>query len=88
MMKRLGEVLEKVSQHRIQRRTAEQIVDIPVLVVFSQDRAQQRFVEQNIENPSDEPIPQIVEESVEVVKTVFQERLSERICEQDPCSVQ
>ena len=73
-----------VFQNKIQRRTAEQIVDMPfpkmeeepVFKVFSQDRVH------NIEYPADEPISQIMKERVEVVKTVFQDLISERICEQ------
>ena len=60
MMEQLREVPEMVSQDRIQRRTAEQIVDVPVSKVFSEFRVRQRFVEQNIENPVDEPISQIM----------------------------
>ena len=77
MMEQLGEVPEMVSQGRIQRRTAEQIVDMPVFKIFSRDRVRLRFVQQNIEKPVNEPIPQIVEESVGVVKTVFQKGISE-----------
>ena len=46
---------------------------------FSQDRVQQRNVEPNIEIPVDASISQIVEESVEIVETVLQERISESI---------
>ena len=69
-------------RNRIQRRTAELIGGMPVFKDYSQDRVQQRFVEQNIENPVDESTSQIMEERVEVVTTVFQERISERICYQ------
>ena len=60
MREQLWEVPKMVSQDRIQRRTAEQIVDVPIFKVFSQDRFRQRSVKQNVENP--------VEEGVEVVK--------------------
>ena len=47
-------------KNRIQRRTAEQIVDMPVFKVFSQGRVEQRSVEQNMENPVDNSISQIL----------------------------
>ena len=91
LIEQLEDVPKMMSQNRIQRRTAEQLVDMPVpkmveepvFEVLSQDRVRQRFVEKNIEYPVDESFSQCMEESVEVVKTVFQERISERICEQD-----
>ena len=56
MTEQLREVPKRVSQDRIQRRTAEQIVDRLVFKNFFQDRVQQRCVEQNIENP----VPQML----------------------------
>ena len=47
----MTEVPKMASQDRIQRRIAEQNVDMPVFKVFSQDSVEQRFDEQNIENP-------------------------------------
>ena len=58
MIGQLGEVPKMVSPNRIQRRTAEQIVDTPVPEVVeehveitklsSQNRVQQRFEEQSV----------------------------------------
>ena len=71
MVKQLVEVPETVSQKRIQQRTVEQIVDVPVPQVveelmevshvFLQDRVRQRFVEQIIEAPAISLAEQIVE---------------------------
>ena len=82
----LVEVPTFVFQGRIQQRTFEQFADNPeveelVFKVVSQDRVQQRVVEQNIEVPVDKFISQISVKSVEVVKTVFLMRVSERSCE-------
>ena len=81
MTERWGQAEDSVST-QIQRRTAEYIVDVPVFKDLPQDRVEQCCVKQNVENQVDKSISQITEESVEVVKTVFREGVSERICEQ------
>ena len=66
MMEQLGEGPEMVSRFRIQRRTAEEIVDMPIFKVFSQDRVRLRLVEQNIEHSVEIKVPKIPsQESVE-----------------------
>ena len=81
-MERLEEVPGMVFQDRIQRRTAEQIFT-PVFKVFLPGQGSTAFCgAEHQKSPVDESISQIMEERVEVVKTVFQKRISERIFEQ------
>ena len=84
----LGEVPFFVCQDRVQQRNFEQFADIPegveesLFVFFSQDKAQQRAIEQHIEFPVEKFRSQTLEKCVEVVKAVYLERVSKRICEQ------
>ena len=71
MRKQLGEGLEMVSQDRLPRRNAAQIVDMPAFKLFSQDRVREILGGQFL----DDPVPRMRKQLVEGLEMVSQDRL-------------
>ena len=98
MTEQLEEVPKMMSQSGTPRRKAEQIVDLPapvfperisericeqrVVIEVTKISSQDQNLQQIFDDPVDESISQVMEESFEVDKFVLPERPSERICEQ------
>ena len=86
----VDELIKLSSAERISKRTAEQIVDAvsqiqDKIAEVTKPTPQGRFSERTVVQTEVVPVPQILKEVVEVVKavkTVPQERISAKICEQ------